>query len=297
MAGALDADKSSLRKWPIASSRGTQSPQCGKLRLELKAIGINELADVPRQDQFGIPLQGNVSVGVPDHLGIVLERPLVAFLLLHESPNFVTSYFRSGHVSDSLRQDPFAVLAGQLQQVEHGSLFHVAQTGRSAHAVAFHEAMEDSAHGFPWEPHISAEGPVLGFLKAFAALLAFETLDAALVAASFDGLNLATMAGHLDLDLSSGRVQNGSGSYIPSSGFGLRLTLPVVRSYRQSETESSWWPRLDSEQRPPFVGQALYPLSCGATKNHFFPSVLSIRSASRPRLRRAYRRSAPPFHL
>ena len=56
-----------------------------------------------------------------------------------------------------LRQEPFAVITGQLQDVQDRSLLHIAEMGCSTHAVAFHKAVEDSDHGFFREPHIFPE--------------------------------------------------------------------------------------------------------------------------------------------
>ena len=101
-----------------------------------------------------------------------------------------------------------ARFAGQRQNVQHCSLLNAAETGGSAHAVAFHEAVEDHADLFPWQAHVCAERLILRFLEAFAALLALVALHTAFVEASFHGFNFATVAGHVDLDLSSGRVHN-----------------------------------------------------------------------------------------
>jgi hypothetical protein len=67
-------------------------------------------------------------------------------------------------------QEPFAFLSRQLQDIQRGPLFHIAETRGSANAVPFHRAMEDSGYRILQEPYIFAERLLLRLREALAAL-------------------------------------------------------------------------------------------------------------------------------
>ena len=61
-------------------------------------------------------------------------------------------------------------------------------------AIAFHQAMEDSANRLLGESHISAETFLLGLRESLAACLAFEPLDAIPPTSSLHHLDFAVVA-------------------------------------------------------------------------------------------------------
>jgi len=84
---------------------------------------------------------------------------------------------------DALFEKSLARFTSECKHVEHGPRLHVAQAGRTAHAVAFHQAVEDdSAHRLFREAYVRAEGLLLRVLEA----LARPALNSALV---FSGFN------------------------------------------------------------------------------------------------------------
>lgn len=71
----------------------------------------------------------------------------------------------------------FTSLTGKLQDVEHCSLLNITKTRRSAHAIAFHEAVKDHCDLLSRKAHIFAEWLLLWLSEALTALLAFEALN------------------------------------------------------------------------------------------------------------------------
>lgn len=92
---------------------------------------------------------------------------------------------------DFLAEQPFAVLTSELQDVQDGSLLHVAQARRSAHAVAFYKAVEDSANCFLREPHVGPERLLARLRVSLAALLTLPPLDVVASFTSFDRFDFA----------------------------------------------------------------------------------------------------------
>ena len=100
---------------------------------------------------------------------------------------------------------------------------------------------------------------VAGVSKDLAALLALVALPI-LALPEFSAFGSAIVAGHVDLNLSSGRVHNGRGTQksLPC-GFGPRLNPAGSDNYQRGVVITKR-PRLDLDQHPPGANQALFPV-------------------------------------
>jgi hypothetical protein len=68
---------------------GTIGRRRTNLRNEILRIDTVATTKMPRNHEFGMTLNSNERVGIADARIVCLVGPLVAFLLLHESPDFV----------------------------------------------------------------------------------------------------------------------------------------------------------------------------------------------------------------
>jgi hypothetical protein len=128
--------------------------------------------------------------------------------------------------ANTFGEQPFARLTRQLEDIQHRPLLYVAQTGRSAHAVGFHEAMEDHLDLFLGEPNIRPEWLLLWLRESLATLLALVPLNSVLsIESTLHHFDPTGMAYHLALAFSSGLGQNGSGCHNPAIGASPRLCL------------------------------------------------------------------------
>ena len=99
------------------------------------------LAKVPRHYQFACAIQTDKCIRIADLFRVCFVREFVALFLLNERPNFIGLKLRNFHVPHPLSEQPFGGFTCQRQHVEDSSFFHIAEPCRSAHAVAFHEAV------------------------------------------------------------------------------------------------------------------------------------------------------------
>lgn len=142
---------------------------------------------------------------------------------------------------------------------------------RARNAVAFEQEPKHTLSLFARQVH-SLKRPFVGFSEGLRAFAAAETLVAVAVFAEPLALDTAVVAGHVDLDLSSGQVQNERGRQkSPAFGFGPRLALPVARNYRESDSKRSGpgWIRTSVS---PFARQGLYPVELRGHKDSFLYS-------------------------
>jgi hypothetical protein len=132
---------------------------------------------MPSQNKLAGTLDSDEGISIADLSFVRFGCPLVAFLLAHESPDFVALHILHRNAVYAFGQEPFAVLTGKYQQVENGSLLYIAEARRRAHAVTLHEMMEDHRHLVRRQAYIRAERLLLRLSEALSALLAFESLD------------------------------------------------------------------------------------------------------------------------
>jgi hypothetical protein len=203
-----------LREVNAMGERGIDGPDLGR-----KAIGaqleclarsngiaksLNEgvrglLVATPQsevQNKLAVTLDGDECVGIPDAVAVRFVWPLVGFLLLNETPDFIALNIRHPDIANLLTHDPLAVLASEHQHREHGLWLHIAEPRRTANGVSFHKAIQDHAHLLLGEPHVGSEGLFLRLRKPLTALLALVALNLIAPLPSFDSFDPARMARH-----------------------------------------------------------------------------------------------------
>ena len=122
--------------------------------------------------------------------------------------------------------------------------------------IAFEQHREDGFRLLDGQIH-AVQGVVTGIREYLAALGALEALTVSALT-ELPAVYPAIVTGHVDLDLSSGPVQNGSGRLIPSSGFGLRLN-PVGSCNSLPDLVSSSGPCRVRTGDLPVSTRTLYP--------------------------------------
>jgi hypothetical protein len=108
-----------------------------------------------------------------------------------------------------------------------------------------------------WQVH-AVQSVVAGIREDLIALGTLITLEVTAFPEA-PAFGTAAMAGHMNLDISSGQVQNRSGRRIPSSGFGSRLNLTGSFNYLR-DVVSGGGPGWIRTIIPPFARQALCPI-------------------------------------
>jgi len=60
---------------------------------------------------------------------------------MNEGPYLIQLQTTDADVVNLFGEDLFATFTGEFRNVQHGSLFHIAQASGTAHAIAFHQTM------------------------------------------------------------------------------------------------------------------------------------------------------------
>jgi hypothetical protein len=180
------------------------------------------------QHQLCVPLYSNERVAVAQVLIVFGTNAL--FLLADEAPQLVKFHVLHLHVADVTAHDAFTLLASENEQFQNRFLMNVCQTDHARNTVTFQQELQDE-FGFVNRQVHTIQGVVAGIREHLPALRALVALAIPTLpkAATF---GTAVVAGHADLDLSSGPVQNRRGHQksLPH-GFGLRLRLAGSFNY------------------------------------------------------------------
>ena len=234
------------------SDRGTVRPEA--VRGDLEATVRRRMADafheaircglvtLPHGDiehQLGMPLDCNEGVAVAKVL--IVLGPNALLFLADEAPHFIGFHVAYLDINDPRRHDPFAFLASKYQQLQNRAVVDSGNALHGRNAGAFEQQRENRFGAFNGKVH-AVKGLVLRLRKGFRAGLAAEALKPVAMLSEALALGTAVVACHSGLELSSSRVDNGSGPNIPSSGFGLRLNpvgsfnyLPDFSFYKQPQ--------------------------------------------------------------
>jgi hypothetical protein len=129
------------------------------------------------------------------------------------------------HVVNSLSEQTVARFSRQFQDLQDRPLLHTAKVSRSAHAVAFHKAVQNHADLFLRESDIRPERLLLRLREPLSALLALPALNPIpAVESGLHHLQSAVVAGHFGLAFLRALSQNDSGCRNPAFGLGPRLS-------------------------------------------------------------------------
>jgi hypothetical protein len=129
-------------------------------------------------------------------------------------------------------------LASKNQEFKNSGVMYASDALDAGHAISFEQETENSLSFVNGRVHpVQQIGVRLS--ECFRALTTAEPLKSVAMFSEALAFGTAIVAGHADLDLSSGPVQNGGGCQIPAFGFGLRLfPLAGANCQREESLES-----------------------------------------------------------
>jgi hypothetical protein len=172
------------------------------------------------ENQLGVPLNRYERVGIAEVLIVV--RPHALLLLAYEGPKLVALHVAHLDVADLRGHDPLTLLTGQDQELQDRGVVDAGNALDGGNAIAFEHERENHLGFLYGQVHaVQRVRARLGeCLRTLAAAKALEPVAMLTEALAFGA---AIVAGHKDLDLSSGQVQNEGGNHSLSFGSGQRL--------------------------------------------------------------------------
>src|SRR6202521_4021071 len=201
----------------LERSRGRSLPHAFDERVSGALIALTH-GDI--QHQLGMPLNRNKSVAVAKVL-IVLGTD-VLFLLSDKTPNLIALHVAHLDITDLLSHDALRFLASEYQEFQNRGVVNFSDPLDGRNAGTFQQKPENHLGLLDGQVH-TAQRYTARLRECSLALKATKAQASVAIFSESLAFEGTGGADHLDLDLSSGPVQNGSGPNNPSSGFGLRL--------------------------------------------------------------------------
>jgi hypothetical protein len=201
---------------------------------EARGAAKGALAELMGQHQFGGPIYGDEAPSIADVSEVRFATMDVMFLLEDESPNLIALNVGRWNVVNRCGEYGLAMLTSGDEHLQDRAMMQSRNAGGAANAGAFTDEPDGQQAVVGYEAALSAGFALMRLGITLSASIAPKALQAVAMFAESLTINKTAMAGHLDLDLSSGQGQNERGTRKSlASGFGLRLISPVVDSYRR----------------------------------------------------------------
>ncbi len=248
-------DRLSVRRKPIGCNLKLAAHGLTQPFDEDVCRGPVSLAHGDIEHQLAMPLDCHERVAIAKVRVVVGTHALLFFL--NKAPRFVTFHIPHFNIANLASHQAFGSFTCQYQEFEERCVVDASKPLNARNRATLQKHFESFGRGVHASVH-PIQGIVAGVCEDLAALLALVPL-AILARAEFSAFGSAIVAGHVDLDLSSGRVQNGSGPRMPSSGFGLRLNPAGSFSYQRGLLSVGGPGRIWTDI-PPFGKQALCPV-------------------------------------
>lgn len=206
-------------------------------------------AEVPCEDQFCVPLDGDESISIANGVSLSFQKGLGPFLHRHVAPHLVAFHVADGKVNERCIQQLFAMLASLHQESQDGVAIESGQPFGTADRASFQQALDCHQSGIGSACHGGAGQSGVRLGKRRATGKATPSLDAAFSVSS-ESLSVTVVtfgARHIGLEFLAGQADNEFAS-------ALRLTpradMPRLSVSADGGALLSWWARQGLNLQP-----------------------------------------------
>jgi hypothetical protein len=220
----------------------THEPSCGAHGALAERMSENELCVTVNRDE---------APSIADVREVLFPTVYVEFLLKDETPDFVALHIGCWNPANHSGEHRLTPFACRDEHLHDRAVMQSRDTRGTADAGAFTDELDGQETIVRYQAALSAAFALVRLCVALPALVAAKPLQSVAMFAESLAINTTTVAGHMDLDLSSGQRHNRRGTRKSLvSGFGLRLNPPVGANYRRVELWFGYRGGFTASRRP-----------------------------------------------